>query len=179
MDITLGHDEELIWFWWPWPIFQGQCKTQTTRKQWSVYVNIQITAERYRSCPINLSLDINHLWYKIYCKTKFYFFWKKWWNSIILPSCFSYGSGLKISDRHRCCYSASTYLKVQQQSFFTTAWFSRILKIQDCCPLLLTWDPLSFWVTLDKDQRMTLNSGTCISSCSHLIYYIYQLLYHF
>ena len=29
MDITLGHDEELIRFWWPWPNFQGHCGTLT------------------------------------------------------------------------------------------------------------------------------------------------------
>ena len=27
------------------------------------------------------------------------------------------------------------------------------------------------WVTLDKGQRMTLASGTCISLCMYLVYY--------
>ena len=27
MGVTLGHDEELIRFWWPWYNFQGHCRT--------------------------------------------------------------------------------------------------------------------------------------------------------
>ena len=31
MDRTLGHSEELIRFWWPWPIFQGRCGTYSAK----------------------------------------------------------------------------------------------------------------------------------------------------
>ena len=34
------------------------------------------------------------------------------------------------------------------------------------------------WVALVKGQGMTLTLGTCMSSCTHLIYYTYQLLPH-
>ena len=30
-------------------------------------------------------------------------------------------------------------------------------------------------MTLDKNQRIVLISGTCISQCTHLVYYIYQV----
>ena len=51
-----------------------------------------------------------------------------------------------------------------------------VLKQRINGPVSLTWDPVSFWITLDKDQRMTLTSGTCTAPCTHLIYYIYHLL---
>ena len=31
MDITFGHDEKQIWFWWPWPTFQGLCGTNLSQ----------------------------------------------------------------------------------------------------------------------------------------------------
>ena len=34
------------------------------------------------------------------------------------------------------------------------------------------------WVTLDKNQTMTLTSGTLMYSCTHLVNYLYQLSVH-
>ena len=39
-------------------------------------------------------------------------------------------------------------------------------------------DNNKIWVTLDKGQRITLTSGTCVSSYTHSVYNTYQLLHH-
>ena len=34
------------------------------------------------------------------------------------------------------------------------------------------------WEILERGQTMTLTSGTCLSPCTHLVYYVYQVLHH-
>ena len=63
-------------------------------------------------------------------------------------------------------FESRRLIKAQYVNLLQSASGQKMFKINEIC------------VTLDKAQRKTLTSGTCISPCTHLVYYVYQPLYH-